>query len=158
MIHSLITYHKDIFMEIKQATEDHIDYISDSLSNYFTEANAFFGYPRFKEDYDLMSKYVSQRVKDSDSKFYYFVALDDSDQPLGFINLLNNGDNVGSILVTISNQEEVIQELVRYALDFFKEKGLTNIQSEYFEYQESLEKVFSELGMKQEMTSLRIDI
>jgi hypothetical protein len=145
-------------MEIKKATEEHIDYISDSLSKYFTEANIFFGYPRFKEDYDLMFKYVSQRIKDGNSKFSYFIALDDTEKPLGFINLLHNGDNVGSILVAISDQEEVIESLVKYAMEFFKNKGLTNIQSEYFEYQESLGKILSGLGIKKEMTSLRIDI
>lgn len=145
-------------MVIKQATEDHVDYISDSLSQYFSEANLFFGYPRFKEDYDLMFKYVSQRIQDKNSKFFYFLALDESNNPVGFINLLLNGDNVGSILVAISDQKEALEELVRYAMKFFKDKGLTNIQSEYFEYQKSLGEIFSEIGIKEEMTSLRINI
>ena len=145
-------------MDIKQATQDHVDYISNSLSQYFSEANLFFGYPRFKEDYDLMFKYVSQRIQDKDSKFFYFMALDESNNPIGFINLLLNGDNVGSILVTISNKKEVLEELVKYAMEFFKDKGLTNIQTVYFEYQKPLGEIFSKMGIKEEMTSLRINI
>jgi len=145
-------------MTIKQATMDNVDYISDSLSRYFSEANLFFGYPRFKEDYDLMSKYVSKRIQDKNSNFFYFIAFDESENPIGFINLLLNEDNVGSILVTISEQEKVLRELVGYAMKFFGKRELTNIQSEYFEFQESLGKIFSEIGITKEMTSLRINI
>ena len=111
-------------VNIIKATEDHVDYISDSLSNYFSKANLSFGYPRYKEDSDLILKHVSKRIGDENSNFFYFIAVDESNNPIGFINLLLNGDNVGSILVVISDQEEISKELVNRAMDFFKEKNI----------------------------------
>ncbi len=145
-------------MRIVGANPLHIDYISDLLSQHFSEANRFFGYPKYKDSFELMKKHVSKRIELLDESFVYFVAEDDNNKPIGFINLLLDENNVGNILITVANNNEIAKELILYVVKYFKDRGVNNIQGEIFEYEKDLKGIYSEIGIKNELLSFRLSI
>lgn len=138
-------------MHIVGANPLHIDYISNLLSQHFSRANQFFGYPKYKDSFELMKKHVSKRIELLDNGFVYFVAEDDGNKPVGFINLLLDENNVGNILITVADNKEIAKELVLYGVKYFKERDVDNIQGEIFEYEEDLKGIYSEIGIKNEL-------
>ncbi len=145
-------------MKIVNATQEHVDYISTCLSQYFSQANHFFEYPKFKDSYELMKKHVSKRIEVGGEGFIYFVAEDDAGNAVGFVNLLIDESNVGSILVTIADTKEVTRELILKSIEYFKENGVSNVQVEAFDYEKDLKEIFAEMGAKTELINSRLSI
>lgn len=145
-------------MNIVNATHDHIDYISNSLVQYFSKANRFFEYPKYKDTFDIMQKHVSRRIEEGDGGFVYFVAEDAQNNPVGFINVLINEFGVGSILASVADNKETHKELINKAMEYFKENNVTNVQGEVFDYESDLKEILSELGVKYELLSFKLSI
>lgn len=145
-------------MNIVNATSDHVDYISRLLANYFSEANQFFQYPKYKDDYDLMYKHVSKRIEIGEEGFIYFVSEDEDGKPIGFVNVLIDENGVGSILVTIGESKEILKELTTKAIEYLKENNVTNIQVESFAYENDLRSIYAEIGASEELTTLKLSI
>ncbi len=145
-------------MNIVNATSDHVEYISRLLAQYFSDANHFFEYPKYKDDYDLMHKHVSKRIEVGEEGFVYFVAEDEGGKPLGFTNLLIDEHGVGSILVTIGDSKEVLKELTVKALEYFKENNVTNVQVESFAYENDVKSIYAEMGASEELSTLKLSI
>jgi hypothetical protein len=57
-------------MEIVNASPDYVEYISNGLVSHFSRANQFFGYPRYKDDYEIMNKHVIRRIIEGDEHHY----------------------------------------------------------------------------------------
>jgi hypothetical protein len=145
-------------MNIISATSKHVDYISTCLSGYFSKANHFFEYPRFKDSYELMSKHVSKRIEVGVDGFVYFVAEDEAENAVGFVNLLIDENNVGSILVTIADTKEIAEELIQKSIEYFKENGVSNVQIEVFDYEKDLKEIYAKMGVKEELINSRLSI
>ena len=74
-------------VKVSIATPDHQEAIATMLSNYYSRLNEVYGFEKYKTDKDIMLKHVSRRISTSDSEFKYFVALDNNDNIIGFINI-----------------------------------------------------------------------
>jgi hypothetical protein len=142
-------------MQLVQATSNHVDYISNSLSSYYSKANSFFGYPKYKEDVDTMSKHVSKRISLNDDKFIYLVASENN-QNVGFINFTINEFNVGSILVVIADKREVAEELINKGLEYLRSNGVIGIQSEVFLYEKDIYDIFQNIGIEEKLINFTI--
>ncbi len=144
-------------MEVSVANSNHIEYISASLSNYFSTANKYFRHPKYKDDYDLMLKHVSKRISDPEGGFLYFVAQEDGD-PVGFVNILIGENNFGSILVVIGESREVKKALLEKAVSYFKERNATGIYGEVMEFDKESVELLRDMKMKELMISFVLDI
>lgn len=136
-------------MQIQPADSSHTDYISSSLVDEYSETNRTFGYPRYKEDYDLMYKHVSSRIKEG-GDFVYFVAVE-NETPVGFINLLTEESNLGSILIIRGDTKEIKEELIHTAVEYFKEKGISTVVTETMLYDNDVLDILKSLGVKDHM-------
>ena len=145
-------------MNILNAKESHVEYISDSLAKHFSQANEFFKYPKYNDSFEVMHKHVMKRVQQGGEGFVYFVAEDESGNPLGFVNLLIEETNVGSVLTVIGDEKNVLKELLVKSIDYLKSMGVSNIQGEYFAYETDLKEVLMEMGIDEELVTFRFKI
>lgn len=144
-------------MEISIANSNHIEYISASLSNYFSTANKYFRHPKYKDDYNLMLKHVSKRIANPEEGFLYFVAQEDGD-PLGFVNILIDENNFGSILLVIGESRDVKKALLEKAVSYFKERKVTGIYGEVMKFDKESVEILRDMKMKELMVSFILDI
>lgn len=143
-------------MQIINAQSIHSDYISSSLVQEYIEANQKFGYPRYKEDYDLMFKHVSKRIEEG-NPFVYFVALD-GDIPVGFANLMIDENNIGSFLIVRGDSKQVKEALIMKSMEFFREKGVSKIIGELMYDDEDCISIFEGLGLNKVMFSFNLNL
>jgi len=115
-------------MVIQSATLNDVEYISNALSKYFDEINYAFGFPKYKTEKGLMAKVVSERISDEQSEYKYMVAYQDG-EPLGFINILLSQESP-EILVVIGDNKKTKEELLKNAIEMFKEQGVSNVFGE----------------------------
>lgn len=144
-------------MDVDFANGKHIEYISSSLSEYFKEINARYGFPKFRDDYDLMLKHVSKRIESEDKDFIYLVA-EQNESPVGFINLLVDENGNGSILAIKGNKEETKRLLLERAITYFKENGIKKIHGEIVSYDTESRGILESLGMEEIILSFSIKI
>ncbi|GEM_PF-2717346 len=143
-------------MNVLDAKKTHVEYISELLAKHFSQANEFFGYTKYNDSFEVMQKHVSKRINREVEGFSYFVAEDDSGIPVGFVSLLIEQENVGSILALFSEEKEVMKELIVKSVDYFKSMGISNIQGEYFAYENDFKEVLQELGIVEELIAFRL--
>lgn len=144
-------------MEISVANGNHIEYISASLSNYFSTANKYFRHPKYKDDYDLMFKHVSKRVSNPEEGFLYFVAQENGDS-VGFVNILVDENNFGSILVLIGEDRDIKKALLEKAISYFKERKVTGVYGEVMEFDKESVELLRDMKMEELMISFVLDI
>ncbi len=145
-------------MNILSAKDEHASYIAELLAKHFSQANEFFGYAKYNDSFDVMHKHVLKRISQEVEDFFYFVAEDDSGNPVGFVSLLVEQKNVGSILALIGEDKEVMKNLVVKSIDYFKSLDISNIQGEYFAYENDLKEVFEDFGVVQQLLAFRLKI
>ncbi len=145
-------------MKILDSKEAHSTYIAELLASHFSRANEFFGYAKYNDSFEVMHKHVLKRIRKEVEGFSYFVAEDDSGNPLGFVSLMVEDENVGSILALVAEDEEVMKGLVEKSIDHFKNLGVNNVQGEYFAYEDDLKKVLEEFGIEKELVTFRLKI
>jgi putative IMPACT (imprinted ancient) family translation regulator len=143
-------------MNILDAKEIHVDYVAELLAKHFSQANEFFGYAKYKDSFEIMQKHVLKRVRKEVEGFSYFVAEDDSGNPVGFVSLLIEQENVGSILALVAEEKKVMKDLLIKSIDYFKGLGVSNIQGEYFSYENDLKEILMELGIVEELVAFRL--
>lgn len=143
-------------MNILDAKETHVDYISELLAKHFSQANEFFGYAKYNDSFEVMQKHVLKRINGEVEGFSYFVAEDNSGNSVGFVSLLIEQENVGSILALFGEEKGVMKELVIKSVDYFKNMGISNIQGEYFAYENDLKEVLQEVGIVEELIAFRL--
>ena len=134
-------------MKIIDAKPDHVEFISQHLVDYFAEANTVFGYPKFFTEYDLMHKNVLKRINKPEKGYTYFVAVDEEDTPIGFVNVMINEQRVGSFLIVIGNDKNIKRELVTHGTEFLRNNKVVGIQGEFFAHEEDTSEVYKELGV-----------
>lgn len=139
-------------MEISIASSNHIEYISASLSNYFSTANKYFKHPKYKDDYNLMFKHVSKRIPNPEEGFLYFVAQENGD-PIGFVNILIDENNFGSILLVIGENKDIKKALLEEAVRYFKEKEVIGVYGEVMMFDDDSVEILKEMGMEELMIS-----
>jgi hypothetical protein len=143
-------------MNILDAKETHVDYVAELLAKHFSQANEFFGYAKYNDSFEVMQKHILKRIRKEVEGFSYFVAEDDSGNPVGFVSLLIEQENVGSILALFGEDKKVMKDLVVKSIDYFKSLGISNIQGEYFSYENDLKEVLVELGIEEELVAFRL--
>lgn len=143
-------------MNILNAKEEHTNYIAELLAKHFSQANEFFGYAKYNDSFEVMQKHVLKRINREVEGFSYFVAEDDSGNPVGFVSLLIEQKNVGSILALFGEEKEVMKNLVVKSIDYFKNLEISNIQGEYFAYENDFKEVLQELGIVEELVTFRL--
>ncbi|MBP8707727.1 MAG: hypothetical protein KBH94_03260 [Caldisericia bacterium] len=102
-------------MNIRSANESDISYIANSLSDYFERTNFLIGFPKYKNDSELMLKVVSNRISDKNSEYKYIVAEDDKGLH-GFLNILTSEESP-EILIIIGDSKEVKGRLLDEAIN-----------------------------------------
>jgi hypothetical protein len=132
-------------MKIIPAEVKHAEYIGSELANFFSQANIHFGYPKYKEDYQLMYKHVTKRLKQSDPSSFYFVQIED-DKELGFVNLMIDENRIGNINIIIGESDEIIKSLFDYAIEFFKNSKIEKVQIEVLPNEKILETFMKNLN------------
>lgn len=142
-------------MQIFNANESHIEYISQSLAQHFSHANEFFEYSKYKDQYKTMLKHVSRRISGEDSDFLYLVAEEEG-KPVGFINFQLTEENIGSILILMGDNSKVIKSLIEDAVRDLKEKGADKIEGEVFVFEKEVLEVLKELGMKEQLINFKL--
>lgn len=125
-------------LNIVLASSYYIDWISNSLSQYYKELNRVNGFEKYRTEVEIMSKHVSKRILDPQSEFKYFVAEDENGDTLGFISIFVT--RVPEILVIRagSNTDEkgVINSLMTFTIDYLKGLGYKQFISEVSEIDE----------------------
>jgi hypothetical protein len=124
--------------KIVQGTTEYAETISSLLTKYFNEANHKMGITLYiPNNYDAIYKNVHQRLSNPNSPFKYIILIDESNNMLGFINILFKKD-FGEILLMLlaegNNNQEDANQLVEYAVSKFKEGGINKIVTEYFDF------------------------
>ncbi|WKZ30377.1 MAG: hypothetical protein QY314_01220 [Candidatus Dojkabacteria bacterium] len=137
-------------MKIIPAEVTHAEAISARLVTHFEAINQEFGFEKYKTDYDLMYKHVSQRISEQ-SEFSYIVLTTDDDQFIGFANtLVTNG--VGELLVVdvISEylDESSLSLLISRAVELLKESNVHTIFTEIPESKPLLRALLIKHGLK----------
>lgn len=115
-------------MKIELANVEDTDYIAESLSSFFEETNTHFGFEKYKTDYSIMHKVVSERISNQESEFKYFVAKKD-DVSVGFVNILLS-KKTPEILILSGISLEVEEALLNLAIEEFKTIGVNTIHGE----------------------------
>jgi hypothetical protein len=139
-------------MEISIASSDHIEYLSASLSDYFSTANKHFKHPKYRDDYNLMLKHVSKRISNPEEGFLYFVAQEDK-EPVGFVNILVDENNFGSILLVIGESKDIKKALLEEAVKYFKERKVTGVYGEVMKFDTDSVEILKDMGMEELMIS-----
>ena len=138
-------------MLIIEAELSHLEYIAESLSNYFKKNNRLVGFEAYKTDYELMSRVVKDRLMTPDSHFKYFVMLGINAQPIGVINI-SYDNKQGEILALILNEEfddgQHVELMLNQAFTFFKNHEISNVNIEINEQEKNLIEVFKKVGGK----------
>lgn len=144
-------------MNIMIANSSHTEYVSASLSNYFSKVNKYFKHPKYKDDYDLMLKHVSKRIPNPDEGLVYFVAEEDG-EPVGFINILIDENNFGSILLVIGESKDIKKGLLEEAVSYFKENKVTGVYGEVMMFDKESVEILKGMGIKELMMGFSLDI
>jgi len=145
-------------MNIVPAEKGHAEYISTELANFFSRANTLFEYPRYKDGKDHMLKHVTNGIESPTNEFLYFVQEDESKNPLGFINLSVNEYNIGSILMVLGQNEEILKNLIDYSIPFFKNLNVSKVQIEAESFQTDLLSVLKKYNKEELITRFKISI
>lgn len=145
-------------MGVVMANIDHVDYISEGLSEYFSRINESYGFKKFKTDKNLMIKYVSKRVESDEGGFIYFISKDEDDRINGFVNLLIDEQRIGSILVLVGDDDSVLADLIAKAREYFKEHDIENVYGEYFVEESGDLSVLRDLGMETKIVNYKLVI
>jgi len=145
-------------MKILLAEKRHADYISTELANFFSKANTLFEYPRYKDGKDHMLKHVTNGIESPTNEFLYYIQEDENQNPLGFINLSVNEYNIGSILMVLGENEEVLRNLIEYSIPFFKKLNVKKIQIEAEPFQTDLLSVLEKYNKEELITRFKISI
>ena len=145
-------------MQIVPANINHAEYLSNELANYFSNANASFGYPKYKDDQKLMHKHVTKRLSSEDTNHTYFIAEDESGYALGFVNLMVDEYGIGSITMIIGKDEDTIKALLAHSFEYFKNMQLKKIQLEVMFNDSTLTKLLEGLDTEALLTRYRINL
>lgn len=135
---------------IINASNDHVDWISQKLTAYYIKLNEVYGFEKYKTDIAIMMKHVSRRITESDPEYLYFVAVDENNQPVGFMNILMS--RVPELLVLLTNDDVdntgVVSSLITYLIEFLKGKGQPQFISEISEVDSSVGNFLKDLDSR----------
>ena len=145
-------------MQIVPPNIDHAEYISNELANYFSNANIGFGYPKYKDDRELMHKHITKRLSSEDSGHTYFIAEDDNGNSLGFVNLMIDEFESGSITMIIGEDENIRKLLFEYSLTYFKNMQIKRVQLEVLFNDTTITKLLEGLDSEAILTRYRINL
>lgn len=137
-------------MNIVAATSSHIEWITRLLCAFYEKANWYMGYPMYISNYDILEKYIRQRIQEPHSKFSYFVYQEWSSVH-GFVNVLVEQKH-SELLVLITDDEhknkEVIAGLFDSAIHFVKEKDMFPVHFELFPDEDIFADLLQERGAR----------
>lgn len=121
-------------MRITEATLDDVEFISSYLEKHYIKLNNLVGYPKYRSEFEVMERNVRKRIKDESSLFKYFIARDEHEQSLGFVNILldiNHPELLHlEVIPNANNKEEVANLLLDTIYDKFRGIGVKNITTE----------------------------
>lgn len=129
---------------------DHASFIWGLLSQHYSEINTYFSKALYQVDADKLTKYVSHRLQEDNSVFWYFSLLD-HEQVVWFVNTLSEPD-YGEILVVLTAPEhtnqEAIDELINHAVAYLRSQWKTDIRFETYEQEALINTTLEQLWAK----------
>lgn len=137
-------------MKVRNAKLGDVQVISELLSIYYKELNNSYGVERFKTDVTLMQKHLINRIGDEKSEFKYFVLEDESQEILGFVNILIKEVPELIILSVINGIDKKLatSTLLNYIIEYIRALGYKSLMSEISAIDPEVEESLSAIGMK----------
>lgn len=137
-------------MKVRNAKLGDVQVISELLSIYYKELNNSYGVERFKTDVTLMQKHLINRIGDEKSEFKYFVLEDESQEILGFVNILIKEVPELIILSVINGIDKKLatSTLLNYIIEYIRALGYKSLMSEVSAIDPEVEESLSAIGMK----------
>lgn len=139
-------------MEIIQASVEHAEFIAKGLSHHFESLNSQFGYNKYKTAYDKIFEHVTSRLSQPDSEFGYYLLLDETQSPIGFVNTLAElpiFEILAVVLLKNYNTTENFIKLTQFAVDELHKRGadkiLTEVTAKEVAYAKAIEQVGGQL-------------
>ena len=137
-------------MKVRNAKLGDVQVISELLSIYYKELNNSYGVERFKTDVTLMQKHLINRIGDEKSEFKYFVLEDESQEILGFVNILIKEVPELIILSVINGIDKKLatSTLLNYIIEYIRALGYKSLMSGISAIDPEVEESLSAIGMK----------
>lgn len=135
-------------MQILPAHQPHLPQIVALLQQDYSKANQALGRDYYTTDYDKLFAITEQRLHTLDSKYHYFI-LQDQEEIKGLL-LLYHSSRRGELLMLTFQDEETeqnwIQKLLEFGINFLKEKGASFITFESAPYESTYQSLLEKLN------------
>lgn len=120
------------YMTVSKATLQDSPVLASLLNSHFLKINQIFGYNKLKSGHERLENILSERIRDEESQFKYFV-LKDNQTTIGFVNIMLTKD-ISEILVLLIMDEyrdkTNTEMLLNFAIEQFKVLGIKRFLTE----------------------------